>query len=88
MRAGQGRWKAIFSLGADSGRVLQEEWYDLASDPGEARSVPPRAEIADKVRERAIARWRDARGRGGRPPDAKLTDQQAEELHALGYVSQ
>jgi arylsulfatase A-like enzyme len=88
LRAGEGRWKAIFTLAPDTGRVLREEWYDLASDPGEARSVQPRAEIADKVRERAIARWRDARGRGGRPPDAKLTDQQAEELHALGYVSQ
>jgi arylsulfatase A-like enzyme len=95
LRGGQGRWKAIFSLapeggpaGAGSGgRVLKEEWYDLAADPGELRSAAPRAEIADAIRAQAVSRWREGRGRGGRSPDVSLTEQQREELRALGYVS-
>lgn len=88
LRAGQGRWKAVFSLDRSTGKLAREEWYDLAGDSGEMRNQPPRAEIAERIRERALQRWREGRGRGGRPPDVSLTEQQREELHALGYISQ
>src|SRR6185503_15755997 len=37
LRAGQSRWKAIVSLSPDGTAIAREEWYDLASDPGERR---------------------------------------------------
>jgi arylsulfatase A-like enzyme len=86
MRAGAGRWKAILSL-AQGGGPLKEEWYDLASDPAEAKGTAPPAAIADAVRGRAIRRWRDARGRGGPAPAVQLTPEQRERLRALGYVT-
>ena len=85
LRAGAGRWKAIFSLAQDGG-PHGEEWYDLASDPGETRGIAPPAGTADAIRGRAIQRWREARGRGGPGPPVQLTPEQRERLRALGYV--
>ena len=87
LRAGQDRWKAIFTLARDGGKVLGEEWYDLATDSGERSSRPPRPEIADAIRGRALQRWREGRGRAGRPPTVSLSAEQREQLRALGYVN-
>ncbi|HET8645331.1 MAG TPA: hypothetical protein VFO85_07570, partial [Vicinamibacteria bacterium] len=84
LRGGQGRWKAIRSLDRAGGRVTREEWYDLASDPGEAARRPGGAEV-DAVRRRALARWRAARA-SGTGPAVRLTEEQRERLRALGYV--
>jgi arylsulfatase A-like enzyme len=85
LRGGQGRWKAILSLGRDSGAVSAEEWYDLAADPGESRSRPPGAAQAGTLRQRALQRWRTARA-GAAGPHVELTPEQRERLRALGYV--
>lgn len=87
LRAGQERWKAIFTLAKDGGKLLGEEWYDLATDSGERVSRPPRPEIADAIRSRALQRWREGRGRAGRPPTVSLSAEQREQLRALGYVN-
>jgi arylsulfatase A-like enzyme len=84
-RGGAGRGKTILSLAPD-GAVRAEEWYDLATDPGERSSAPPRAQAADALRARAIARWKEARGRGTGAPAVTLTPEQRERLRALGYV--
>ena len=84
-RGGAGRGKTILSLAPD-GAVRAEEWYDLATDPGETASVPPRAQAADALRARALARWKEARGRGTGAPAVTLTPEQRERLRALGYV--
>jgi len=65
---------------------VSEEWYDLAADPGEAKSKTLRNNVADAIRARAIQRWRDARSRGGAGPAVQLTPEQRERLRALGYV--
>ena len=85
LRAGAGWWKGILSLDAD-GTPVSEEWYDLAADPGEAKSKTLRNNVADAIRARAIQRWRDARSRGGAGPAVQLTPEQRERLRALGYV--
>jgi len=84
-RGGAGRGKTILSLAPD-GTPRAEEWYDLATDPGERASAPPRAEAADALRARAIARWKESRGRGTGAPAVTLTPEQRERLRALGYV--
>jgi arylsulfatase A-like enzyme len=84
-RGGAGRGKTILSLAPD-GTPRAEEWYDLATDPGETSNVPPRAEAADALRARALARWKEARGRGTGAPAVTLTPEQRERLRALGYV--
>jgi arylsulfatase A-like enzyme len=86
VRAGERRWKAILSLSADGGKLLGEEWYDLAADPRETRSgaAPPTAR--DAIRSRALARWRADRSRGAGAPEVALTEEQRERLKALGYV--
>jgi arylsulfatase A-like enzyme len=86
LRAGQSRWKAIFTLSTDGAELRREEWYDLAADPRELRSVPPPSSVADPIRARALARWRA--DRAGRPaaPEVQLTPEQRERLKALGYV--
>jgi arylsulfatase A-like enzyme len=86
LRSGQGRGKAILSLRREDATPAREEWYDLASDPGEAASRPPRAEAADAIRRRAIERWKQARGRGQGAPAVTLSEEQRERLRALGYV--
>lgn len=87
LRAGQERWKAIFTLAKGGEKLLGEEWYDLATDSGERSSRPPRPEIADAIRGRALQRWREGRGRAGRPPTVSLSAEQREQLRALGYVN-
>jgi hypothetical protein len=67
--------------------VVSEEWYDLASDPAERKSVTPPAAVADPIRQRAVARWRAGRGAGGAARPVCLSPEQQERLRALGYVS-
>jgi arylsulfatase A-like enzyme len=86
LRAGAGRWKTILSLAKDGSRLRHEEWYDLAADPGETRSQPPRDASAEAVRGRALDRWRRGRGRGAGAPAVHLTPEQKEQLRALGYI--
>ena len=85
LRAGAGWWKGILSLDAD-GKPVREEWYDLAADPGETTSKTLQNNVADAIRARTIARWREARGRGGPAPAVQLTPEQRERLRATGYV--
>ena len=85
-RTGQGRGKTILSLRREDAVPAGEEWFDLASDPGETQSRPPRAEAAEAIRRRAIDRWKQARGRGAGAPAVKLSEEQRERLRALGYV--
>jgi arylsulfatase A-like enzyme len=86
LRAGAGRWKAILSLGPE-GEQRRCEWYDLASDPGETKDATVPLAFADGVRDRALERWREARGKGGPAPAVQLTPEQRERLRALGYVT-
>jgi arylsulfatase A-like enzyme len=85
-RSGQGRGKTILSLRREDGTLAREEWYDLASDPGETASRPPRAEAADTIRRRAVERWKQARGLGAGAPEVHLSEDQRERLRAIGYV--
>jgi arylsulfatase A-like enzyme len=86
LRGGAGRWKAILSLSPDTSETRKEEWYDLASDPTERRSVVPAPAVADPIRRRGLERWRAGRGGvAGRP--VCLSPEQQERLRALGYVS-
>ena len=87
LRGGAARWKTIVSLSADGKETVSEEWYDLASDPAERKSVAPPAAIADPIRQRAVARWRAGRGAGVPAPPVCLSPEQQERLRALGYVS-
>jgi arylsulfatase A-like enzyme len=86
LRGGQGSWKLILSLDAKDAEVRQAEWYDLSADPREAQSVPPRDAVAEALRRRALARWREARGRGAGAPAVNLTPEQKERLKSLGYL--
>jgi arylsulfatase A-like enzyme len=87
LRGGASRWKAILSLSSDAAEVRGEEWYDLASDPTERKSVPPLPAVADPIRRRALERWRADRGAGGAARPVCLSPEQQERLRALGYVS-
>jgi hypothetical protein len=87
LRGGAGRWKAVFSLAPDGTGTRGEEWYDLASDPAETRSVAPAAAVADPIRRRAQERWRAGRGAGGPARPVCLSPEQQERLRALGYLS-
>src|SRR5205814_695862 len=87
LRGGAGRWKAILSLAPGVGEVRGEEWYDLASDPAERRSVVPAPAVADPIRRRAVERWRADRGGGSAVRPVCLTAEQQQRLRALGYVS-
>jgi arylsulfatase A-like enzyme len=86
LRAGEGRSKTILTFDRRSERLLGEEWFELGADPGETVSVPPRPEAAQAVRDRLLARWREARARGVGAPAVELTADQKERLRALGYV--
>jgi arylsulfatase A-like enzyme len=86
VRAGEGRGKTILSLKREDLKVASEEWYDLATDPGETRSRPPRDDAAEVLRRRAIDHWKQVRQTGAGAPDVKLTAEQRERLRALGYV--
>jgi arylsulfatase A-like enzyme len=87
LRGGAQRWKTIVSLDREGGRVRGEEWYDLAADPGESRSITPPPSVAEPMRRRAIERWSAARRRGAGAPSINLSPEQRERLRALGYVS-
>ena len=86
LRAGQASWKLILSLDPETTEVRRAEWYDLSADPREARSVPPRDAVAESLSRRAVARWREARGRGVGAPAVALTPEQKERLKSLGYL--
>ena len=88
LRGGAARWKTILSLDP-AGSVRSEEWYDLAADPRESRSVPPPPAAADAIRARAVARWKAGRSSQGAPSTSTavcLSAEQKERLRALGYV--
>jgi arylsulfatase A-like enzyme len=85
LRGGAGRWKAIMSLAPDGG-MRRCEFYDLAADPSETREAAPPLAVADALRARALARWREGR-RGAPGPSVELTPEQRERLRALGYVN-
>jgi arylsulfatase A-like enzyme len=86
VRSGAGRGKAILSLSSDAKSLAQQEWYDLATDPGETKDARPREEAAGSVRDKAVQRFRDDRTRGAAAPIVKLSPEQIERLHALGYI--
>jgi arylsulfatase A-like enzyme len=86
LREGQGRYKAVLSIGRERGEILGEEWFDLASDPRERVGQRPPTGTAEAVRRRALARFRDGRALAGAPPAVLLTPEQLESLKALGYV--
>jgi arylsulfatase A-like enzyme len=86
LREGQGRYKTVLSVGRERGELLREEWFDLASDPSERVGQRPPAATAAALRERALARFRDARSLAGAAPTVHLTPEQLESLRALGYV--
>ncbi len=86
LRAGAGRWKTIMDLTSGDAPPVREEWFDLGNDPNEQKSVPPRAGVADDIRQRALLRFRnDRRGTTTSRPVC-LTSDQRERLRALGYV--
>jgi arylsulfatase A-like enzyme len=88
LRAGAASWKTILSLPRDgSDKTVREEWYDLSGDPGERRDAAPRADRAEELRRRALARFAEDRGRGGEAPAVHLTPEQRERLRALGYIN-
>ena len=87
LRGGAARWKTIISLSGDGKGTASEEWYDLASDPAERKSVAPPAAVADPIRQRALARWHAGRGAEGTARPVCLSKEQQERLRALGYVS-
>jgi arylsulfatase A-like enzyme len=86
LRGGQGGYKLILSLDPVADRVIREEWYDLGSDPGERRQAPPAPEEAEALRRKALARWRAAHGQGGEGVGVTLSEQEIEQLRALGYL--
>jgi len=86
LRAGAGRWKTILTFDRATEKLRGEEWFELGGDPGETSSLPPRAEVAQAVRDRLLTRWREARGRGVGAPSVELTAEQKERVRALGYV--
>jgi len=76
----------VLSLDRQSREPKKQEWYDLSADPAEQRDARPRADVADAILKRALARWRDGRARGSGAPAVNLTPEQRERLRALGYV--
>jgi arylsulfatase A-like enzyme len=86
LRGGQGSWKLILSLDPGSDAVRKAEWYDLASDPRETKSAPPRDTLAASLIQRAVVRWREARGSSAGAPTVNISAEQKEELRAGGYL--
>lgn len=86
LRGGLGRYKLILWLDPAADRVIREEWYDLASDPGERRQASPAPDQAEAMRRKALARWRAARRLGGEGAGVSLSPEEVEQLKALGYV--
>jgi len=85
LRAGQDQWKLVVWVDRKEHKLLREEWYDLAADPGERREVA-RPPDADALRDQALARWRETRAGSGAAPQVNLTPEQVERLRALGYL--
>ncbi len=85
LRGGARSWKAIFTL-APGGGIVEEEWYDLAADPGERRSRAPREAQAEALRARAVQRFLETRRGAGPGAAVSLDAGQRERLRALGYV--
>ena len=87
LRGGAGRWKTILSLGSRTAAPRAEEWYDLASDPGETRERPAaRPGGGRAARPGARALEGGARAAAAGAPAVTLTPEQRERLRALGYV--
>jgi arylsulfatase A-like enzyme len=86
LRGGQRSWKLVLSQPRAGGAPL-EEWFDLRSDPGETRSAPPRGDVAEPIRARALERFRGPRRTAPPPATVCLDAEQQERLRALGYVS-
>ena len=80
LRGGAAHWKAILSLSPDGTETRKEEWYDLASDPGERESIVPLPAVADPIRRRARERWRGDRGGGVAARPVCLSPEQQERL--------
>ncbi len=87
LRAGAGRYKAVFTLEPVTPTLRSEEWYDLATDPHEERSVRPPVSIAAAIHDRALGRWRAAHASGTKAPAVSLAPEQRERLKALGYIA-
>jgi arylsulfatase A-like enzyme len=66
-------------------RVLKEELFDLASDPGERSSRPPSDE-AERLRRLALAYLSGARREAAQSSPVTLDAVTMERLRALGYV--
>jgi arylsulfatase A-like enzyme len=86
LRAGAGRWKAILDLSPTDSALLREEWFDLGNDPKEQRSQPPRPDVADEIRQRALLRFREDRSGTNTSRTVCLSADQRERLRALGYL--
>lgn len=86
----RGRWKLIFEAPG-----LNEELFDLASDPGEARSRaqdPAFQDLLEEMRDRAAQRMRDSIALnsdsfgGPNLREIDLSEDERAQLNALGYV--
>ncbi len=86
LRGGEHGGKLILTLDRRSGELLGEEWFDLARDSHERRSVMPPASTAGPWRDRLLERWRAARGSGEPGPEVTLPAEDRERLQALGYI--
>jgi arylsulfatase A-like enzyme len=84
LRLGAKQSKVIFSVKPKDGTIAREEWYELGGDPRETKNVRPREDVVNAVRQQAIGRWVAGR-RGVTGPTVKLTDEEREQLFALGY---
>jgi arylsulfatase A-like enzyme len=66
-------------------RVLSEERFDLAADPGERRPLPP-SPAHDALRGAGLSFMAQARGTKAPPELLPLSPETLEKLRALGYV--
>jgi arylsulfatase A-like enzyme len=82
VREGSRKYIVSFSR-QEKGRVLSEELYDLATDPGERRSLAAGADTLGRVAAAYVA------AAAARAPDrrrAVLSAEASEQLRALGYI--
>jgi arylsulfatase A-like enzyme len=69
-------------------RTGAEELYDLAADPGEARSLAAAEPLRAAFYRQELQHWISevARGRAAQDEQARLTREQCDNFRALGYV--
>ncbi|HET7293061.1 MAG TPA: sulfatase [Vicinamibacteria bacterium] len=80
----EGRTKVVYHTARDTA-----ELYDIVDDPGEKNDLAPSRPLQTAYYRQAIRRLLLAMRRGPRaaaPSDAELTEEQRENLRALGYV--